>query len=268
MSYTTDKMKLQDIEIAKIKPEIAPLPQEKALKRSILDDDNTPEQWEEVKVRTIKDKRYTYELINGRRRVETLREAEVETVRGIVVEDVDDATLHLGALIGNGGTPNAADEANHCVYLRDEEKMTPEEIAHKTGIRLSLVKNRLRLKDRLAKKVFDMLLSGEITYTTAYEFTRISNKEKQRSIARTWDKKDGKLTPQVVKEYYQGTQKRTINDAAKKAEEFAQIVPENDVEKFVPPVILTNRQMEKLINDEAVNVVYDGVKYCLMRCEL
>lgn len=133
MAIRTEEMLLTDVEIAKIKPEVAPLPQEKSLKKSLIVDEGS-EQVQPVMLRHSTEDGYDFEIIDGRRRVETLRQENVSHVRAIIVANADDKMLHVAALIGNSGRPNPADEAEHMQYLRDKEGMTIKEIAELTEI--------------------------------------------------------------------------------------------------------------------------------------
>ncbi len=255
--YATDDCRIEEIKISRIKPEPTPLKQEKLLKQSLFNDDDEPEQWEEIKLREIDHPDYDFQYINGRRRGETLRSQDVKTVRAIIVNNVDDKDLHIGALIGNSGRPNPGDEANHIWYLHHDLGMEIKDIAKKINYKRQRVELYVRLKKNLSPTAFDMLLDGTINFSTACELARMNGRD-QTSFIRKQKKNDEPVSNKKTKEEYKRLQGKNINTLI--GDLVAPEIPKH--------VTLTSEMIKNLLNDIVIEIVWENEKICIARCEI
>ena len=207
---TRDKYRVTLVNISDIKPEQVPL--EKSMKMSLFNDDGSKdEQYEEIRLVEIDDPQFKYRYINGRRRTETLRKNGEKQVRAIILSDLDEEQIHWGALHGNSGTRNYADDAEHIAYLKYTCGYRQAKISQKLGPGFSpaTVNNLLKIYDKLIKPLFEMLRIGKIKYNTAFLCTKLTE-ELQHELYEEAKKKD-KLTHQMANKKHKGMQSNTAN---------------------------------------------------------
>lgn len=163
--------KLKNIPINRIKTDI--VPDDKSLQESLLE----ASQKYPIKVRPIAHPDYDYEIVNGRQRIDAMVKTGGIYIEAIV-EEMDDAELHIQALIGNANKPNEIDEARHIIKL-EELGYTGDQIAKIVRYSSATVSQRKKLIEKLHPVAQLKLQSGDIKVSTAMEATKLPLDEQE-----------------------------------------------------------------------------------------
>lgn len=233
--------KLKNLPINRIKTDI--VPDDQVLQLSLVE----VSQKYPVKVRPITHPDFDYEIVNGRQRLDALSKTGVTHVEAIV-EVMDDTELHLQALIGNANKPNEIDEAYHIIRL-EEAGYTGEQIAKMTRYSQATITQRKKLVEKLHLEGQMKLRTGDLKVSAALEATKLPLEMQQELFTH-----NGKVSYKEVFE--------KVREWESEALLFDVEPAQNDIK---PGLFLSAEQVEKLLNDQEIEVEYEGLKLNIKR---
>lgn len=230
--------KLKNIPIDRIKTDI--VPDDKSLQESLLE---TSQKYP-IKVRPIINPDFDYEIVNGRQRIDAMIKTGGKFIEAIV-EPMDDAELHLQALIGNANKPNEIDEARHIIKL-EEMGYTGQEIARLVRYSSTTISQRKRLVEKLHPLGQDKLQRGDIKPSTALVATKLPLEEQEEIFGNGHNPSYKEVFEHV--RHWQSSQM------------------EFDIEvqsEVKPGLFLTSEQVELLLSGQLVGVDWMGQSFVL-----
>lgn len=126
-------------------------------------------------VKLRKNKNGSFDIIDGRRRIDSLAYLEIKEIDAFVYEldEISDEQMNVDGLISNSGKPNFANEATLISKLIGQFGYTIKNIADLTGFTIQTIYNRLALIEKLTPKYFTALERGDIVLNTAKELIKI-----------------------------------------------------------------------------------------------
>lgn len=228
--------KLKSIDISKIKTDI--VPDDKSLQESLL----SCEQKYPIKVRPITHPDFDYEIVNGRQRIDAMIKTGGKFIEAIV-EPMDDAELHLQALIGNANKPNEIDEARHIIKL-EEMGYTGDQIAKMTRYSQATISQRKKLIEKLCLSAQNKLQAGEIKVSTALAATKLPLEEQE--------------------EIFGNSHNPSYKEVFEHVRQWQSSQMEFDIEvetEVKPGLFLTSEQVELLLSGQSVNVQWMGQSF-------
>lgn len=238
-----DGKTLEEVRIDQINLEVAP--QKKARQQSLVQQG----QVDLICLRPTADGRY--DIVDGRRRLVDLKEIGAETVEALV-EEMDDVTLHVRALIYNTGTRNKLDEAEHMSQLL-AEGWTQADISEHCGLSGASVSNTLRLLD-LHPILKERLRDGSLCFSAAWNLARLP-KDVQAQYS-----DQAKITSLNAEDAARQYEAGVVNLATLDIPELEDVV---DVEPTGPGLFLTFAQMRAMFEDGKVEVKWEGKRIVL-----
>ncbi len=189
-----------------------------------------------VRLRPTKDGRYN--ITDGRRRIADLLSAGAKTVQA-VVEDVDETTVHLHALILNTGSPNKMDEAKHIAELQ-QAGWTLEDLSRATGMSAGTLSNRVKLLS-LVPELQQRVNTGEVVYSAAYELSKCP-----RTVQRAVACKTEKVTYAIARQARRDWEAETLQTGQIQIPAFLDAV--EAAAETGPSLLLSFAQMRQLID--------------------
>lgn len=125
-----------------------------------------------------------FEVVAGERRLRAAAAAKLPTIP-VVIREMDDGQALEAAIVENAQRDDVPpiEEAEGYRRLRDERKLTPEEIAARVGKSITLVFRRLRLTE-LVEPAQDLLREGKLYLVVAEELARLPDVEAQTAALR------------------------------------------------------------------------------------
>lgn len=185
-------MHLLTIAVNDIEPVLAP--KNKSQQTSLV----TVGQRQPIRLMPLKEGKYAYRVVDGRRRFTDLQQTGATEVLALV-DEVSEQGLHLDALTLNSGTTNFMDEALHIQQLKNNWNMSDADIAKVSNCSPSKINSLTQLL-KLIQPLREMMLRGDLKQGGGLSLSKLP-KEKQEEIAEGKTKLTNKECAEFLTKY-------------------------------------------------------------------
>lgn len=134
---------------------------------------------------------YQYKVLDGSRRLQALKELEIEFVEAYVVSNTNEYNAVTTLVANLSRARNIAAESDALITLQ-AEGLTAKEISEQTGLPLRNITELTELRTQLTEPAFGMLREGNMSLSTAKRLQRLDKTAQEELLMGTEGRLRGK----------------------------------------------------------------------------